>query len=136
MHDDCEFCRIVAGDRSAHVLYEDDCSVAFLDENPAVFGHSLVVPRVHDEEILTLEEATSMAVFGTVRDVANALEATLEPDGFSVFHTSGPLVGNVEHAHVHLLPRTVDDGVTLSLPRDRYDPDAARELTARVREHL
>ena len=136
MADDCEFCRITAGDRSAHVLAEDDRTVAFLDENPAVTGHALVVPRVHTGELLTVDDAVSSAVFGTVREVANALEAALEPDGFSVFHTSGPLVGTVQHAHVHLLPRTTDDGVSLSLARGRLEPETAAALTDRVREEL
>ncbi|WP_137289098.1 HIT family protein [Natronorubrum halophilum] len=136
MEDECEFCRIVAGDRSAHVLYEDDRTIAFLDANPAVRGHSLVVPRVHEQELLAVDEAMSAAVFDSVRTVANALEAVLDPDGFSVFHTSGPLVGTVDHAHVHLLPRTVDDDVSLSLFRDRLESDDASTLATRVRSSL
>ncbi|WP_049922890.1 HIT family protein [Halopiger djelfimassiliensis] len=136
MNDECDFCRIVAGEKSAHVLYEDERTVAVLDQHPAVTGHSLVVPRSHEEEVLTIDEATTTAVFETLRCVADALETALDPDGFSVFHTSGPLVGTVEHAHVHLVPRFADDDVTLSLSRDRLDPDDAAELTARVRDAL
>lgn len=136
MNDDCDFCQIVAGDRSAHVLHEDERTIAFLDANPAVTGHSLIVPRVHEEDVLTIDESVSTAIFETVRTVANALEATLEPSGFSVFHTSGPLVGTVDHAHVHLVPRFANDDVKLSLPRNRLDPDDAAALTGRVRAHL
>ncbi|WP_226004313.1 HIT family protein [Natrinema salinisoli] len=136
MDDDCEFCQIAAGDRSAHVLHEDERTVAFLDENPAVTGHSLVVPRTHEDDVVMIDESTSAAVFETVRTVARALETTLEPTGFSVFHTSGPLVGTVDHAHVHLLPRFEDDDVTLSLSRDRLDPDEAADLRDQVRAHL
>ncbi|SDJ36990.1 HIT family protein [Natronorubrum texcoconense] len=136
MDDECEFCRIAAGDRPAHVLYEDDRTIAFLDANPAVRGHSLVVPRVHEPELLAVDDATSTAVFESVRTVANALEAVLDPDGFSVFHTSGPLVGTVDHAHVHLLPRTGDDDVSLSLSRDRLESDDASTLATRVRESV
>ncbi|MBZ6495782.1 HIT family protein [Natrinema longum] len=134
--DDCEFCRIVAGERPAHVLYEDERTVAFLDENPAVTGHTLVVPTLHEEGLVTTDESTSMAVFETVRTVGNALKAALEPTGFSVFHTSGPLVGTVDHAHVHLVPRFADDDVTLSLSRDRLDPDEGTRLRDRVRTQL
>ncbi|WP_226480629.1 HIT family protein [Natrinema amylolyticum] len=136
MEGDCEFCRIAAGERSAHVLYEDDRTVAFLDENPAMTGHSLVIPRTHEEDVLTIDEPTSTAVFETVRTVSNALEAALEPSGFSVFHTSGPLVGTVDHAHVHLVPRFADDDVALSLPRDRLEADEATRLRNRVRATL
>ncbi|ELZ18579.1 HIT domain-containing protein [Natrinema thermotolerans] len=136
MHDDCEFCRIVAGEQAAHVLYEDERTLAFLDENPATPGHTLIVPRAHAEEVVTADEPTAAAVFETVRTVATALESVLEPDGFSVFHTSGPLVGSVDHAHVHLVPRRTDDDVRLSLSRTPLEPDAAADLTGRVRSVL
>ncbi|WP_222916720.1 HIT domain-containing protein [Natrinema sp. SYSU A 869] len=136
MNDDCEFCRIVADERAAHVLYENDRTVAFLDENPAVTGHSLVIPRAHEDDVLTIDESTSTAVFETVRTVSSALEGALDPSGFSVFHTTGPLVGTVDHAHVHLVPRFADDDVTLSLPRDRLEADEATRLQNRVRAHL
>ncbi len=136
MHDDCQFCRIVAGERAAHVLYEDERTLAFLDENPATTGHTLVVPRTHVAEVATADEPTAAAVFETVRTVATALESVLEPDGFSVFHTSGPLVGNVDHAHAHLVPRRTDDDVRLSLSRGSLEPDEAADLTGRVRSVL
>ncbi|RQG98698.1 HIT family protein [Natrarchaeobius oligotrophus] len=136
MHDDCPFCRIVAGDESAAVLYEDDRTIAFLDQQPAATGHALVVPRTHAEEIFTEDSATTDAVFDAVRTVAGALEDALEPDGFSVFHTSGPLVGTVDHAHVHVVPRTADDDVSLALSRRGFDPDEADRLASRVRNAL
>ncbi|MFA9416978.1 HIT family protein [Natrinema sp. HArc-T2] len=136
MNDTCEFCRIIAGDQPAHVLYEDDRTIAFLDRNPAVTGHTLVAPQVHEGAILTSDEPGSATVFETARTVADALQATLEPDGFSVFHTSGSLVGTVDHAHVHLVPRFADDDVSLSLSRTRLDPDEAAALTEQVHKIL
>ncbi|MWV40907.1 HIT domain-containing protein [Natrialba sp. INN-245] len=136
MDDDCTFCRIVAGDGSVRVVYEDERTVAFLDRRPATTGHTLVAPRVHEEELLTTDASATHAVFRTVETVSTALEETLDPDGFSLFHTSGPLVGTVEHAHVHLVPRFEDDDVSLSLPRDRLTADDGAELAARIRERL
>ena len=136
MDDPCEFCRLIAGDQASHVLYEDDLTIAFLDRNPAVTGHTLVVPRAHEPTVLTGEGAGATAVFETARTVASALETVLEPDGFSVFHTTGSLVGSVDHAHVHLVPRFADDDVTLSLARTQVDPDEAATLTTRVRSTL
>ena len=132
MDEDCPFCAIVAGDRSAHVLYEDDRTLAFLDENPATRGHALVVPKAHCEEIVTGADENTAAVFETVSTVADALEATVEPDGFSVFHTSGPLVGSISHTHVHVVPRYPDDGIGLSLVRDELDDDRGAKLATQV----
>ena len=134
MDEDCRFCRIAGGEADARILYEDDHTAAFLDRNPAVEGHVLVVPKRHRRELLVSDDST--AVLRTVRRVASALEAALDPDGFSTFHTSGPLVGNVEHAHVHLLPRDADDVVRISLDRTPLREDAAARITSLVRAEL
>ncbi|ELY94301.1 histidine triad (HIT) protein [Natrialba chahannaoensis JCM 10990] len=132
----CDFCQISAGAEPAALLYEDDRTIAFLDQRPAVRGHTLIVPRMHEEELLLMDKMETAAVFDTVRTVATALESTLEPDGFSVFHTSGPLVGTVDHAHVHLVPRFEDDTVGLSLARRELESGDAAALVSAVREKL
>lgn len=134
--DDCPFCAVASGDRDAHVLYEDDATVAFLDENPATEGHALVVPRTHVEDVLLADGATATAVFETARTVATAMDAALSLDGFSVFHTTGGLVGSVDHAHVHLLPRRAGDGVSLALDRTSLAAQNPEETVQRVRAEL
>ena len=132
MNRDCPFCRIVDGDDPAHVVYEDEDTIAFLDENPAIEGHVLVVPKSHREELLE-DDRSSDAVFRTVRIVASGMKRALDVDGFSVLHSTGSLVGTVTHAHVHVLPRTEDDDVTISLIRDRLDDAEAKRLAGRIR---
>lgn len=131
---ECPFCRIVAGGKTAHVVYETEEAIAFLDENPAVEGHVLIVPKDHVPDIVTAEPSAAGAVFEVLGVAANALDTVLDVAGFSVFHTSGPLVGTVEHAHVHLLPRTRNDGVSLSLTRSELDDDEGSAFAERLRE--
>lgn len=133
---ECAFCAIAAGDRTAHVLSETEHAVAFLDENPAVEGHALVVPKPHVEELLTADEAVTLGVFRTVQAVTNALASTLEPDGMSVFYTSGGLVGQVTHAHVHLLPRYADDDIAVALARQPLPTAAAERIVEAVGAEL
>lgn len=133
---ECPFCRIVAGDEPAHVLYRDDDALAFLDENPAIEGHTLVVPVVHLEELITAEAPVPGAVFRTVQRVARAIDVALEPDGFSVFHTSGGLVGSVDHAHVHLLPRYEADSISIALSRRPLDASTGSALREEIRAAL
>lgn len=116
---DCEFCQIGAGEAEAHVLYETDEVIAFLDIRPATQGHTLIAPRDHRTELLNGQPELAKAVDAVTRRVAGAIESTLEPEGFSTFYTTGDVVGTVEHAHVHLVPRYEDDGVSISLPRSR-----------------
>lgn len=134
--DDCPFCGVASGDRDAHVLYEDDATVAFLDANPATEGHALVVPRAHVEDLMLAEESTVSAVFQTARTVAGAMDAALPLDGFSVFHTTGGLVGTVDHAHLHLLPRRRGDGIGLALDRSSLAEQDPAATVQRVRAEL
>jgi histidine triad (HIT) family protein len=132
----CAFCQIASGERDAYVLYEDAETMAFLDSDPAVQGHTLVVPKTHREDLFLDEESSTMAVLETVQRVVRALERTVQPDGISLFYTSGDIVGRVTHAHVHLLPRYEDDDIHLSLARDSLEEDEAAHLAARLTEHL
>lgn len=134
MDDDCPFCAIAAGESAAHVVFEDDRTVAFLDENPAADGHTLVVPRAHRDDVVTGSDGSSGAIFDAVSAVVDTLDRTLEPDGFSVFHTSGSLVGTVSHAHVHVIPRYADDDIGISLVRDELDDEDGRALAERLRD--
>lgn len=132
----CEFCQIVTGDRDAYILYEDERTAAFFDSNPATHGHTLVVPKPHLESLFTGEPPISTPVFHTVQTVVQAMNQTLDPDGVSVFYTSGELVGHITHAHVHVLPRHADDDVHLALARDPLEDDEAAHHAARIREAL
>ena len=136
MDDECPFCRILEGEKDAHVVYEDARTIAFFDENPACVGHTLVVPTAHRPDLLIADPETNAAVFETVRRVSTAMEAALEPDGFSVFYSTGSIVGQVEHAHVHLLPRYEDDDISLSLRRTALEEATATELASRIRAEV
>lgn len=133
---ECAFCDIVAGGQDAHVFYEDDETVAFLDANPAVHGHSLVIPRTHREDLFDDDGQGAAAVFETVERVASALRSTLALDGVSLFYTTADLVGDVTHAHVHVVPRYEGDDVHLALERNALAEPAADRLDARLRAAL
>ena len=47
MENDCIFCKIIAGEIPSCKVYEDDNFLAFMDINPAVRGHTLVIPKHH-----------------------------------------------------------------------------------------
>ena len=55
---DCLFCRILAGEIPADIIYESDTTVAFRDINPQAPVHVLVIPRLH---VATLDDASEGA---------------------------------------------------------------------------
>ena len=58
--DDCIFCKIIAGDIPADVIYEDDQVLAFRDLNPQAPTHALVIPRRH----ISTRDGTRDSSFG------------------------------------------------------------------------
>lgn len=133
--EDCLFCRISAGESDTDLIVDTEETVAFLDADPASLGHTLVVPKQH-HEFLFRNEPSLEAVFQTTRRVESAIEQTLAPDGVSLFYTSGPIVGTVAHAHVHLVPRYPNDDIRVALGRDKYGQDTTEGLAEQLRDRV
>lgn len=132
----CPFCAIAADEDDAYRLYEDADTVAFFDTDPATPGHTLIIPKPHHEHLFTDDPSIAAAVFDTVRTVSNGISELFDPDGISLFYTSADLIGNVEHAHVHLVPRYEDDDIHLALPRNDISESDMQRLAAHLRDIL
>lgn len=104
------FCRIVAGKAPAEVVYEDAETLAFLDVAPATEGHTLVVPRMHVENLLEATVEDAAAVMHGVHQVAGLLDRRLRPEGITLFQANR-MAGwqDVFHLHVHVVPRYSGD---------------------------
>ncbi|GGO76636.1 HIT family protein [Nonomuraea cavernae] len=130
MSDD-PFCRIIAGERPAFVVHEDDLTVSFLDGRPVFKGHVLVVPRAHVETLSDLTEVGPF--FERVQEMARAVEAGLEAGGTFVA-LNNRVSQSVPHLHVHVVPRNPMDGLRgFFWPRTRYASDEeARSYAATI----
>ncbi len=107
---ECLFCKIASKEIPAHIVYEDDAAVGFLDINPRAPGHTVVIPKVHVETILNLDAEAVGPVFGAVRNMTARLEKSLKPDGFTIGINYGRASGQVvDHLHIHVIPRWLSD---------------------------
>jgi histidine triad (HIT) family protein len=102
---DCLFCRILAGEIPADIVYQDERSVAFRDINPQAPAHVLVIPRDHLE---SLDEATrnEEGLLGHLLRVAArvANEEGLSESGYRTVINTGSGAGqSVFHLHLHVL---------------------------------
>jgi len=117
---DCVFCRIVAGAASARMVARFPDVVAFLPLRPAVLGHTLVVPKRHIAGIDGLDRSTAHALTDAVLDVAARVQAVVRPAGLNVVQSTGAAATqSVSHLHVHVVPRTVGDGLPALWPLPR-----------------
>lgn len=107
---DCIFCKIVARELPAQIVYEDADTLAFLDINPINPGHTLVIPKEHSTDVFDIDEKNWAAVMKSSRIVAHALERALKTDGINLGMNNRAGAGQVVfHAHVHVMPRFAGD---------------------------
>ena len=66
----CVFCDIVTGEIPSYKIYEDEKTYAFLDIACDAYGHTLVIPKKHFENILDIDKVTLSDVMETVQKVS------------------------------------------------------------------
>ncbi len=101
----CVFCQIVAGERSARIVYEDEHVMAFHDVNPVAPTHILVIPRQHITGPLHVDAANEDAIGHLVTVAAQiAQQEGIAEDGYRLVLNQGRNGGqSVFHLHMHLL---------------------------------
>jgi histidine triad (HIT) family protein len=102
---DCLFCRIVDGNLSADIVYENDSLIAFRDINPKAPTHILLIPRSHIATMNDLEDGDK-ALVGELFVAAARIAADegLADDGYRVVMNCNAAAGqSVFHIHLHLL---------------------------------
>jgi len=111
----CIFCRILAGQAPASLVYQDDHVAAFMDIRPVVEGHLLVVPKTHAACLAELDDAEGARMFAVGKRMAQALRRSgLRCEGVNLYLADGKAAGQtVFHMHLHVLPRYIGDGLRL-----------------------
>lgn len=102
---DCVFCKIIAGEIPADILYQDEGVIAFPDINPLAPTHLLIVPRKHIPSLAHLSEAES-SLIGDMVNTANQLAKRkgISGSGYRLVINCGEQGGQlVPHLHMHLL---------------------------------
>lgn len=109
---DCLFCKIVARQIPASIIYEDVDVIAFLDIKPVRPGHLLVLPKVHCQGLHDLPKTLIQPFFERVQFLSSHLRTALSAEGINLHQNEGAAAGQViKHLHVHLIPRRSDDGL-------------------------
>ncbi len=109
--DDCIFCKITNGEIPSKTLYEDESFRVILDLGPAAKGHALIIPKEHAANIYELPDETASKVLVLAKKMAIKMTEKLKCDGFNLLQNNGEVAGQtVNHFHVHLIPRYIDDG--------------------------
>lgn len=131
---DCVFCKIRDGQIPSFKIYEDARTLAFMDINPVNEGHCLVATKAHAATLFDTAVEDLQAAAATAKKVAEALKATLNPDGLNVLQANGKAAfQSVPHFHLHLIPRWEGDGKGFDWQLVRGDMDKIRATGDRIK---
>lgn len=104
----CPFCEIVAGRAPATVVREWDDALAIVPLGPVVNGHILVIPREHVTDF-----ADDPVVSANTTYRAAELAAESDQPMNLITSRGREATQSVFHLHLHLVPRTENDGLAL-----------------------
>ena len=107
------FSRIIAGEIPSYKVAENEQFYAFLDINPLVKGHTLVVPKREVDYIFDLEDDEVAAMHVFAKSVALAIR-----QAFPCKKVGEAVIGlEVPHAHIHLIPIRKESDMLFSNPK-------------------
>jgi histidine triad (HIT) family protein len=122
------FSRIVSKEIPCFSVHENDEFLAFLDVNPLVKGHTLVIPKLEVDYIFDLDDAVLQRMIVFSKDVARKLKDTFPCKKIGV-----SVVGlEVPHAHIHLIPINSIDDMNFSREKLKLSQDELRQIQSNI----
>lgn len=117
------FTRIVQGEIPCYKIAENDHFLAFLDVNPLVKGHTLVIPKKEQDYLFDLENDSFVGLHLFAKEVAIQLKKHIACKRIGV-----AVIGlEVPHAHIHLIPLNEMDDINFNRKKLTLSPE---ELTS------
>jgi histidine triad (HIT) family protein len=110
------FSKIIKGEIPSFKIAENEKFFAFLDINPLVEGHTLVIPKLEVDKFLDIPEDYLSEILIFAKPIATAIEKAIpcKRCGLSVVGLEVP------HAHLHLIPlNNMDD---INFTRKKLSP--------------
>ena len=110
------FSKIVSGEIPAHIVAETTEFIAFLDVNPLVMGHVLVIPKKEIDYIFDMDEESYFGLTLFAKIVATGLKVA-----FPCKKVGVAVIGlEVPHVHIHLIP--MNEVSDMNFSREKLKP--------------
>ncbi len=122
--ENCIFCKIVSGIVPAIKIWEDEKYFAFLDINPINPGHTVLIPKKHDDYLFSLNDNEYGELMLKTKKIAKILKDKLNPKRIGVAVEGFA----VPHVHIHLVP--LNKGNELNPERARHMDETKLKLIA------
>ncbi len=122
------FSKIIAGDIPCYKVAENEHCFAFLDINPIVKGHTLVVPKVEVDYLFDLDDETTTQLHLFAKKVAKGIDSVIpcKRVGVMVIGTEVP------HAHIHLLPFQKESSISITAPKLKLSQEEMASIAEKI----
>ncbi len=130
---DSIFTKIIKREIPAHIVYEDDFVIAFLDINPIQKGHTLIVPKKPFENIFDGDEESLAHMIKIAKKLSTVIKETVGADSVNLIMNNGANAGQeIFHAHLHVIPRHKGDGSFTAKHCGCYEDNEAAALATQL----
>lgn len=126
------FSKIIRGEIPSFKIAEDENFFAFLDINPLVPGHTLVIPKAEVDKFLDMDNELLSRVLLFAKPIATAIEKS-----FPCNRVGLSVVGlEVPHAHLHLIPLNTMDDINFTREKLHPGPEELKAAQEKILSHL
>jgi len=122
------FTKIIKGEIPCYKIAEDDRYFAFLDINPLMKGHTLVVPKKETDYLFDLEDDQLAGLIVFSKKVSAAIKSAIPCNRIGV----AALGLEVPHAHIHLVPMNSMDDINFRNPKLKLSPEEFTEIAGKI----
>lgn len=122
------FSKIIKGEIPSYKIAENEKFYAFLDINPLVEGHTLVIPKLEVDKFLDMPDNYLSNILLFAKPIASAIERSFpcKRCGLSVIGLEVP------HAHLHLIPLNTMDDINFTRKKLSLTPEQLKEAQQKI----
>jgi histidine triad (HIT) family protein len=122
------FTRIIRREIPAYIVAEDDHSIAILDINPLVVGHTLVIPKEEVDYLFDMGDESFSRLNLFSKEVARAIEKVIP-----CLRVGVAVIGlEVPHAHIHLVPLNSMSDINFANPKLKLSKEELEEIARKI----
>lgn len=126
------FTKIINREIPGHIVAEDDHHIAFLDINPLVLGHVLVVPKIEVDYIFDLDDDAYIGLNLFAKKVAKSLK-----DSVDCIRVGVAVVGlEIPHVHIHLVPLNSMNDINFNKEKLNPSEDELKEMAEKIKANF
>lgn len=136
--EDSIFTKIIKDELPSWKVYEDEKALAILDIYPVNKGHVLVIPKEAYANVYELPEELCAHLMSVAKRVAEGVKEATGAGGVNIIMNNEVAAGQLitDHAHIHVIPRFLNDGLTNWPSQDSYKEGEKEAIAEKIRNTI